>query len=344
MDLRLWSYGVLCLFCLFIGSISAEIAIRQVTDQDLTERATRLGVTSFFRDEPPSSRLITIESFSIVKSRGEGYESALFEAAGYKWRLFMYPVGKQDDGGSNYVSMYLKIEETDSFPQNWEVNVDLKLFLLNQKLNKYLTVQDGTTKRFNAAKKQWGFAQMIPLSTFNNPNEGYVSGDRVTFGAEILILKKVQELEKVTFVSNPADNKFSWTILHFSQLEDKFYYSDDFLVGNRYWRIGFNPKGDGGGRGTALPVYLFAYGFAPNVPTTTTWGAVYLRLKNQRNSNHKQIYSAAWYPVWTGYGVGVNTIISFQELFDQSKGYLVNDRIVFEAEMTMVSVTNIVPN
>ncbi|XP_010536063.1 PREDICTED: uncharacterized protein LOC104811153 [Tarenaya hassleriana] len=301
-------------------------------------------VSRVLRDLPPTTKLFTIESFSIVKPRHEGYESAVFDDLGYKWRLVMYPMGKQDDGGSNHVSMYLRIEETDSLPQNWEVDVDLKLFVLNQKLNKYLTVQDGTAKRFNAAKKEWGFAQLVPHSTFNNPNEGYVVGDSVTFGAEIFISKKVQELEKVTFVSNPANNKFSWAILRFSQLEDKFYYSDDFLVGNRYWRIGFNPKGDGGGRGKALPVYLFAYGFAPNVPTTTTWGAVYLRLKNQRNSSHKQIYSAAWYPVHTGYGVGVNTIISIQELFDQSKGYLVNDRIVFEAEMTMVSVTNIVPN
>ncbi|XP_010536062.1 PREDICTED: MATH domain and coiled-coil domain-containing protein At1g31390-like [Tarenaya hassleriana] len=139
-----------------------------------------------------------------------------------------------------------------------------------------------------------------------------------------------------------ANNKFSWTILQFSRLQDKFYYSDGFLVGDRYWRIGFNPKGDGGSRSTILPVYLFAYGFAPNVPTTTTLEEVYLRLKDQRNSNHKQIYS--WYPVRTGYNVGVNTIISFQELFDQSKGYLVNDRIVFEVEMPMVSATNIVPN
>ncbi|XP_010536061.1 PREDICTED: uncharacterized protein LOC104811151 [Tarenaya hassleriana] len=326
MDPRISSYGALCLVCLLVKLNMA------------------MGVTSFLRDQPPSSKLFTIESFSVVKSRGEGYESAVFDAAGYKWRLVMFPVGKQDDGGSNYVSMYLRIEETESLPKSWEINVDLKLFVHNQKLNKYLTVQDGTTKRFNEAKKEWGFAQMIPLSTLNNPNEGYVSGDRVTFGAEIFLLNKIQEIEKVTFVQSPANNKFSWTISYFPQLEDKFYFSDAFLVGDRYWRLGLNPKGLGGGRGTALPVLLFTYEFSQNAPATTTWGAVYLRLRNQRYSNYVEKYSAAWYPVRNGYGVGVHNIISFQDLYDKSKGYLVNDRIVLEAEMPMVSVSNIVPN
>lgn len=50
--------------------------------------------------------------------------------------------------------------------------------------------------------------------------------------------------------------------------------------------------------------------------------------------------AAAWYPIQPGYGVGVNNIILLKDLRD---GYLVNDSIVFEAEIVMVSVTNIVP-
>lgn len=52
--------------------------------------------------------------------------------------------------------------------------------------------------------------------------------------------------------------------------------------------------------------------------------------------------AAAWYPIRSGYGVGVNNIIQFTDLKDASKGYLVNDAIIFEAEMVKVSVTNII--
>ncbi|CAF2050121.1 unnamed protein product [Brassica napus] len=242
-----------------------------------------LGVTRVLRDERPSSKIVTIAGYSVIKERHEPYESSVFEAA------------------------------------------------------------DGAVKRFNAAKKEWGFGQLISLATFQNTNQGYIVQDTCSFGAEILIVKPAEQQEKVTFISNPPNNVFTWKILRFSSLEDKFYYSDDFLVGDRYWRLGFNPKGDGEGRPHALPIYLYAQGFRPNAVATNTWGAVNLRLKNQRSSNHRQLYSAAWYPIRSDYGVGVNNIILMKDLKDTSKGYLVNDAIIFEAEIVKVSVTNIVP-
>jgi len=45
-----------------------------------------IGVTTReLRDERPSSKIVTITSFSVIKDRGEPYESSIFEAAGYKW-------------------------------------------------------------------------------------------------------------------------------------------------------------------------------------------------------------------------------------------------------------------
>ncbi|CAH2044468.1 unnamed protein product [Thlaspi arvense] len=348
MDAQKWSLSFISLAFLFITSSSAELLIQQVTEGRGIEHNSsysleaNLGLTRVLRDERPSSKIVTITSFSVIKERTEPYESSVFEAAGYKWRLVLYVNGNTKDGKGPHVSLYVRIEETWSLPSGWEVNVDLKLFVYNAKQRKYLTVTDGQVRRFNDARKEFGFAQLIPKSTFYNTNEGYIVQDTASFGAEILIVKPAQQQEKVTFISNPPNNVFTWKILRFSTLEDRFYYSDDFLVGDRYWRLGFNPKGDGGGRPHALPLYLYAQGFKPNAVATNTWGAVNLRLKNQRSSNHKQLYSAAWYPIRSGYGVGVNNIILFSELRDASKGYLVNDAIVFEAQMVKVSVTNIV--
>ncbi|CDY70520.1 BnaA09g56140D [Brassica napus] len=331
MDGQKWSLGLISLAFLFIACSSAELLIQQVTRGRGTEinssysLEANLGVTRVLRDERPSSKIVTIAGYSVIKERHEPYESSVFEAAGYKWRLVLY------------------VTETESLPYGWEVNVDLKLFVHNPKQHKYLAVTDGAVKRFNAAKKEWGFGQLISLATFQNTNQGYIVQDTCSFGAEILIVKPAEQQEKVTFISNPPNNVFTWKILRFSSLEDKFYYSDDFLVGDRYWRLGFNPKGDGEGRPHALPIYLYAQGFRPNAVATNTWGAVNLRLKNQRSSNHRQLYSAAWYPIRSDYGVGVNNIILMKDLKDTSKGYLVNDAIIFEAEIVKVSVTNIVP-
>ncbi|VYS52005.1 unnamed protein product [Arabidopsis thaliana] len=302
------------------------------------------GQGGMWRDERPSNKILTITSFSVIKGRGEPYESSVFEAGGYKWRLVLYVNGNQNDGGNNHISLYVRIEETESLPKGWEVNVELKLFVYNGKQRKYLIVKDGIVKRYNDAKKEWGYGKLIPLTTFLDTNEGYLEQDIASFGAEIFSGTAVQVQEKVTFISNPPNNVFTWKILHFSNLEDKLYYSDDFLVEDRYWRLGFNPKGTGDGRSQAIPIFLYAQGHKPNAVATNTWGAVNLRLKNQRSSNHAQIYSAAWYPTRSDYGVGVNTIISLAEFNDASKGYSVNDSIIFEAEMVKVSVTNIVPN
>lgn len=92
-------------------------------------------------------------------------------------------------------------------------------------------------KRYNAAKKEWGFGKLISLSIFENTNNGYIVQDTCSFGAEILIVKPAEIQEKVTFISNPPHNVFTWKILRFSSLEDKFYYSADFLVGDRYWLV-----------------------------------------------------------------------------------------------------------
>ncbi|KAJ0253171.1 TRAF-like family protein [Hirschfeldia incana] len=349
MDSHKRSLGFISLAFLFFTCSSTELLIQQVTEgRGIENNSTynveaHLGETRAFREERPSSKIVTIAGYSVIKGRFEPYESSVFEAAGYKWRLILYVIGNKNDGGAGHISLYARIEDTESLPYGWEVNVDLKLFVHNPKTHKYLTVTDGTVKRYNAAKKELGFGKLISLSTFENTNNGYIVQDTCSFGAEILIVKPAEIQEKVTFISNPPNNVFTWKILRFSSLEDKFYYSADFLVGDRYWRLGFNPKGDGDGRPHALPLFLFAQGFKENAVATNTWGAVNLRLKNQRNSNHRQLYSAAWYPIRSDYGVGVNNIILLADLKNPSNGYLVNDAIIFEAEMVKVSVTNIVP-
>ena len=52
----------------------------------------------------------------------------------------MYVTGNKNDGGNNHVSLYVRIEDTESLPTGWEVDVDLKLFVHNARQRQYLTV------------------------------------------------------------------------------------------------------------------------------------------------------------------------------------------------------------
>ena len=59
------------------------------------------------------------------------YESDMFEVGGYKWILYLYPSGYSQEGGKDYLSLYLAIAETQTLPPGWDVTVNSKLFVFN---------------------------------------------------------------------------------------------------------------------------------------------------------------------------------------------------------------------
>lgn len=59
-------------------------------------------------------------------------------------RLSLYPNGCKERNGSGHISLYLRILETNTFPPDWEVYVNHRLFVFDQKRDNYLTVQGYT--------------------------------------------------------------------------------------------------------------------------------------------------------------------------------------------------------
>ncbi|EYU30060.1 hypothetical protein MIMGU_mgv1a026327mg, partial [Erythranthe guttata] len=53
-----------------------------------------------------------------------------FDVGDYKWRLIIYPYGKEKD--HSHVSVYLAMAETSSLPIDWEFNANFTIFLYNQ--------------------------------------------------------------------------------------------------------------------------------------------------------------------------------------------------------------------
>ncbi|XP_048335420.2 MATH domain and coiled-coil domain-containing protein At3g58370 isoform X3 [Ziziphus jujuba] len=101
------------------------------------------GISRRKRDLPPAHYKLKIKSYSLLlQSEAEKYDSGVFETGGHKWSLSLYPNGNKKSNGNGYISLYLVIEETDTYPHGWEVLVDLKLFVFDQILDKYLTIQE----------------------------------------------------------------------------------------------------------------------------------------------------------------------------------------------------------
>ncbi|KAJ6910137.1 hypothetical protein NC652_020974 [Populus alba x Populus x berolinensis] len=93
-------------------------------------------------DAPPIHYMVKIELFSSLgKNAVETYESGVFEAGGYKWKLVLYPNGNKRNNVKDAISLYLAMVDASSLPRGWEVNVIFRLFLLDQNKDSYLVIQ-----------------------------------------------------------------------------------------------------------------------------------------------------------------------------------------------------------
>ncbi|KAM7474761.1 hypothetical protein LguiB_022004 [Lonicera macranthoides] len=126
-----------------------------------------IEVSRSTRYDRPAHYMLKIDSYSVLsESSIEKYESGEFEACGFKWKLCFYPNGDKKRNGGNHISLYLVISDTDSLPNCWEVNVQFKLFVYNNILDKFLTVQD----------------------LFKYTANGYLSDDACVLGAEVQVV------------------------------------------------------------------------------------------------------------------------------------------------------------
>ncbi|KAF2547673.1 hypothetical protein F2Q70_00022074 [Brassica cretica] len=285
------------------------------------------GITRTRRVEAASSYSLKLVGLSEIKagSNVRSYESDVFTASGYQWRLILYPLGNDNDGGKDHFSIYVRLETlVSNLPKNWEIQVDMKFLVFNQNHKKYLTVQ----------------AQFIELSTLKDQKNGYAVKDTCTFRVDIAILKPAEKLETVTFLHNPPNNKFTWKIFHFSNLSDQeFVLSDQFLAGQRYWKIRVDPKREREGVG----VYIVPQTHLPNCAIASSYVMFKLKIRNQLNGNHIERTDICNLFLSSGdRGHGVPKLITQKDLYDKSKGFLVKDTIILEVEMLCMSQTQVI--
>ncbi|CAL5436108.1 unnamed protein product [Camellia sinensis] len=305
-------------------------------------------VTRSLRDIPPAHYLLKIESFSLLSQLlldvgMKNYESDIFEASGYKWKLSLYPNGDKQRKGKGHISLYLLIAETSNLPVGWEVNVSFKLFVYNHIQDKYLTFQDdvnGKVKRFHLMKTELGFPQLLPLGTFNDAANGYLIRDTCLFGAEVVVMNCTGRGECLTLLKKGLDITYTWKIDKFSSLVSKIHYSAVFTIGNQEWRVRLYPEGQATGEGKCLSLYLELDDSKSFPSERKTYAKYKLRIRNQIYSQHVEVTGTKCFSASTSGGWGNHSFLSFTGLHDASKGFLVKDTLIIEAEVSVLSTVN----
>ncbi|EYU41019.1 hypothetical protein MIMGU_mgv1a021157mg, partial [Erythranthe guttata] len=209
------------------------------------------------REATPAHFLIKIESFSLLEKCGiDKYETKVFAAGEYNWRLIIYPNGDNTVGEDcDYVSVHLAMADTSSIlPANFEVNVVFSIFLFDQISDNYLPSL-GITRRFHGMKSEWGFSKFISKEILLDPSNGYLVDDKCVFGAEVFVIKKEAVTECLYLKDVDIPYKHDFKISNFSKLQAAWE-SEKISAGDQDWYYIFIIKGNGKGAGRSVSIFL----------------------------------------------------------------------------------------
>ncbi|KAJ1439471.1 TRAF-like [Sesbania bispinosa] len=302
-----------------------------------------VGISRSERDLPPAHYLFKIQSYSVLMNTGvEKYETNVFQAGGYKWRLILYPNGNLHSNGSGYVSLYLAIADTDKLSNGWEVDVHFKLFVFDKKNNNYLTIQDanGAVRKFHEMKTEWGFEQLISLETLFDSSKGYLVEDSCVFGAEVFVITHSGKWESLSLVKDPPQGSFTWKLENFSKLDQSQYLSKSFTVGERDWKLKVFPRGIEQERGKGLSLYLELTNCERFPPNRRVYAKFKLRILDQIHNKHHERTDSHWFCA-SGTLWGYRKFVPLVDLHDAAKGYLKDDTLIMEVQILIISIVKI---
>ncbi|KAM3685444.1 hypothetical protein ACJW31_11G117900 [Castanea mollissima] len=110
--------------------------------------------------------------------------------------------------------------------------------------------------------------------------------------------------------------------------------SQEFTVADSQWKILVYPKGNSNGKAKAISVYLCSCNCL--LSDLKYFAKFKLRIRDQINKNHVENTAKHWFSkslkAW-----GFSKFLLLENLNDASKGFLVNDTLIVEAEIMAVS-------
>ncbi|KAK1313721.1 Ubiquitin carboxyl-terminal hydrolase 13 [Acorus calamus] len=138
-------------------------------------------------------------------------------------------------------------------------------------------------------------------------------------------------------VEDPPSSRFTWTIENFSRLNTKKHYSEIFFVGGYKWRVLIFPKGNNVDHlsmyldvadSVSLPYGWNRYAQFSLAVINQIHGKYTVRKETQHQFNARE---SDW---------GFTSFMPLSELYDLSRGYLVNDTCVVEADVAVRRVVD----
>ncbi|KAM1252257.1 hypothetical protein ACFX13_041126 [Malus domestica] len=281
------------------------------------------NIKRYERSFPPDHFTMEIKPYSLLSNpQAKIYESSVFEAGGYKWRLSLYPNETID--GKGYISLYLALASTNPstsltlrsiFPgyrKPVDVYATFRLFVFNNKSveDKYLTVEDGSGKvrPFNEWRTQeWGFAKFLPRSTIES--QGYLFNDCCTFGPR---------LES------------------FQSKHDPEYLSPEFTLQGRKWKLRVCPRGEGKKqKDKSLSLFLRSTEDLKTLPSICA--EFKLRVLDQVRHDNIEKTVSHWFSS-SNCEHGCQSFMPLKTLQDSSKGFIQDDALSVEVEILAISV------
>jgi len=166
---------------------------------------------------------------------------------------------------------------------------------------------------------------LVPHPDFNNDT---IEPMEATVGQA----DTVSTAENQPIIEDPPTSKFTWTIEHFTKLNVKKHYSETFVVGGYKWRILIFPRGNNVDH---LSMYLdvadsntLPYGWS-------RYAHFSLAVANQIHSKYSVRKDTQHQFNARESDRGFTSFMPLLDLYDSGKGYLVNDTLVIEAEVTV---------
>ncbi|KAM0984666.1 hypothetical protein EV2_012444 [Malus domestica] len=311
------------------------------------------GFSTSYSDSPPTHYTLKIASFSLLtKLLADKYESGEFEAAGYKWKLVLYPNGNKKKNVEGHISVYLEMVGADSLQTGSEVYVDFRFSLLDQNKGMFLVLQDANKKEkcFHGMMRYSGFDKLVTLKSFTDASNGYVVDDSCVIGAEVFVYKerRAGNRESISMIKDAVMCKHVWKVENFSELGTECCKSEPFTAGERKWKIKLYAKGNGDRKGTHISLFLelddpetlpcishfLELSDPKKIAGSKVFAEVSLRIVDQMHAKHKCLKDNHWFSAFI-LDWGWSTFLKLDTFNLESKGFLVKDTWIVEAEVTI---------
>ena len=281
-----------------------------------------------------------IPNFSKLKVDRSGKKySRIFSIGGHKWQLCVYPRG-EGYAKEKFVSLFLLLaDDTNKLPKDWQVPVDLSLYVICQQdpeKSRSFHGFDDKPDTCDENNDNFGWHELLALTDLHDAARGFLVNDTVTFKAKI----EVKESVSVNDIS-PTEGTCTWTISNFSKLKVNEWgskYSDVFSIGGHKWKLWVCPRGRKSEKDKSVSLFLRLAEDRDKLPkdwqVTAEFSLSVICQHDPEKSRKKEDEGSKNYEFNAkGDNRGWRAFIPLTDFHDAANGFLVNDTATFEAKI-----------